>query len=267
MRVLHGPVLALLVLATTVSAIDITTPGQTIHRGDPGVLQADITCGPLEAGIELENGAQLFLNGHKLDGCDVVGNGPTPTAPTRIAVAGPGSIHHAGISLRQGKLKVRDLHIEDAPYFGILGSGDANDGPSQVTATNVEVTGCGATGIQATKVSARDVTSSDNGGALPYAAGIVGWAGVKASGLTATGNQGDGVYVSWGPLRLRDATLTGNRDFGAIGDPSIKIVRSTLTGNGQADVASQLMPNLRSTTCGTSLNAQTLMPWGICAND
>lgn len=266
MRVLNGTVFGVLVLATTASAFDITTPGQTIHKGDPGVVQADLTCGPLEAGIFMESGAQLFLNGHVLDGCHVVLAG-LGNDLTRATVSGPGTIRHAGISMRAGKLKVRDVAIEDAPNDGIIGSGDADDGPSQVTAIGVTVTGCGSNGIRATKIIARDVTSSGNGVSGPLGQGLLGWAGVKAKGVTVSGNATDGIYTSWGPIRLRDATITDNGGIGVIGDPSIKIVHSTVTGNAQADVASQLMPNLRATTCGTSLNSQTLLPWGICAND
>jgi hypothetical protein len=265
--------LAVLALATSAPALDITTPDQTVLRGDPGVLGADLVCSPPRVGIHLENGAALHLNGHVLDGCTVAAASPSQTAPQRITVYGPGTIRNAGISLRAGRLRVRDVVIENAPTWAIIGSGDSADGPSSVAAVDVTVTGSGFAGIQATKVIARGVTSTGNGTVGPPGQGIIAWAGLKGRNVTVTDNAAEGIFVSWGPLRVRGAVVTGNAGSGVVGDPSIKISHSTVTGNNTggdpfaADVVSQVLPKLKNSTCGTSLDAQLQQPWGICTDD
>ena len=64
-------------------------------------------------------------------------------------------IRHAGIQIRHGSLSVRDVDIEDSPTFGIIGSPDANDGPSKLRLRDVTVTRSGLDGIRGTQVNAR----------------------------------------------------------------------------------------------------------------
>ena len=48
------------------------------------------------------------------------------------------------------------------------------------------------------------------------------------------------------------------------------VIRSTVTGNdtqGGVDLASQRPPRVRDSTCGSSLDSQAMVPWGVCAND
>ena len=84
-KLLRWPV-ALLLLATTALAIDITTTGQTVPRGQMGILQADLRC-PSAVGVFLDNRATLAMNGHVLDGCFVAEAG---LSPVNIRVEGPG---------------------------------------------------------------------------------------------------------------------------------------------------------------------------------
>ena len=171
-KLLRWPV-ALLLLATTALAIDITTPGQTVPRGDTvGTLQADLSCTPSAIGVFLDNGATLAMNGHVLDGCYVA----------RPAVRGPdeGAWLRADPPCRdpdpdQGTLIVRDVDIQDAQYFGIIGSPDANDGPSNLRLRDVTVTGPVWTASGAPRsmraTSPRAATAStDPGGASSSAA-------------------------------------------------------------------------------------------------
>ena len=261
--------LALVLLAVPALAIDITVPGQTVPKGNTGVLQADLVCSSSVAGVFLESGATLEMNGHVLDGCFVGGAG---LSPVRIRVLGPGVIRNAGIAIRSGTLRVRDVDIQDSPSVGILGSGDSQDGPSSVSLLDVTVTGSRLDGIRATKVNARDVTSSGNGvGDLGW--GIIGWGGVKGRNLIVSDNSAEGVFSNV-RVTLRDAQVTGNALGGVIGfgisRSALTIVRSTVTGNdaqGGADLLSQRKPRVRDSTCGSSLDAQALVPWGVCAND
>lgn len=261
---------ALVLLAVPALAIDITVPGQTVPKGDTGVLQADLVCSSSVAGVFLESGATLEMNGHVLDGCSVGGAG---LSPVRIRVLGPGVIRNAGIYVRSGTLRVRDVDIQDAPSVGILGSGDSQDGPSSLSLQNVTVTGSRFDGIRATKVVARDVTSSGNG-VGDFGWGIIGSGGVKGRNLIVSDNGAEGVSASSGKVTLRDSQVTGNASCGVIGlgisRGALTIIRSTVTGNGAqgcADVVSQIKPRVRNSTCGTSLDAQALAPWGVCAND
>jgi hypothetical protein len=137
----------------------------------------------------------------------------------------------------------------------------------------VSVTGSGLDGIRATKVIARDVTSSGNGVAgLGW--GIFGGGGVKGKNLVVSGNSGEGIDAWAGSIKLRDSQVTGNALGGVYGlgihRGALTIVRSTVTGNdlqGGFDLASQREPRVRASTCGSSLNAQTMMPRGVCGND
>jgi hypothetical protein len=260
-----------LTLAGRALAVDITTPGQVVVGGDVGILQNDLVCSPPSVGVFLNDGSQLLLNGHALDGCAVVASSPSQTDPQRISVRGPGEIRNAGygVSLRAGVLRIRDVTITNCTH-GIIGSGDANDGPSTVRATNVTVTGSEFMGIRATKVKARNVTASDNGllGTFP-GGGIVGWALVSGKDVTANNNGGEGVFTN-GRLKLKDSTANGNVYSGALG-LRVAISGSTLTGNATtepgADIVSSYTPVVKTTTCGTSLNTNGLSTWGVCAND
>ena len=267
-KMLRWPVV-LMLLAAPALAIDITAPGQTVPRGQVGVLQADLSCAPSALGVFLDDGATLEMNGHALDGCFVGGAG---LSRVDIAVHGPGLIRHAGIAIRQGTLRARDVAIQDSPSFGIIGSGSSEDGPSTLRLQHVTVTVSGLDGIVATKVVARDVTSSGNGvAALGW--GVIGWGGVKGRNLIVSGNNAEGVFSNV-RVTLRDAQVTGNARGGVISvgisRSALTIMRSTVTGNDAqdgADLASQRKPRVRDSTCGSSLDVQAQVPWGVCAND
>jgi hypothetical protein len=271
-QMLRWPV-ALVLLAAPALAIDVTAPGQTVPKGQVGVVQSDLACSSA-GGVFLESGATLEMNGHVLDGCFVVGAG---LSPVRIVVRGPGTIRNAGMVIREGSLRADDVVIEDSPSWGIIGSGDSQDGPSTLRLRNVTVTGSGFDGIRATKVVARVVTSSGNGVAPGFPGvggwGIIGWGGVTGRNLVVRDNQGEGVF-STGKVKLQDSQVTGNLWGGVVGvgisSRALTLVRSTVTGNGalgEADLVSQRLPRLRDSTCGTSLDAQAQVPWGVCAND
>jgi hypothetical protein len=257
--------LAALTLATRAMAIDIAAPGATVLRGDVGVLVADLVCAS-SVGVYLDDGATLDLNGHTMDGCTVASASGSATLPQRISVRGPGEIRNAvsGIVIRAGVIRVQDVVIRDCQW-GILGSGDFDDGPSLIRATRVTVTGSTFAGIQATKVKVRTVTSSDNPGG-----GIVGWASLAARDVIANDNGQGGLFTN-GRLKVRDSVVTGNVDSGVYGF-RVSVSGATITGNATgpqpaADVVSSYPPVVKATTCGTSLNANGLSSWGVCTDD
>ena len=69
-KLLRWPV-ALVLLATTALAIDITTPGQTVPRGRWESCRPTSAARSSAIGVFLDNGATLAMNGHVLDGCFV----------------------------------------------------------------------------------------------------------------------------------------------------------------------------------------------------
>lgn len=246
-----------LIFASPALAVDITGPGQVVPKRRTGVVQADIVCAPGE-GIALENGATLKLEGHTLDGCSINGVGGA-TEKIRISVRGPGEIHGAGISIAAGTLRVRDVAIQNPPTHGLYGANGVNGGPSKIDASGVTLTGSGGTGIEATRVVVKNTTID---GFTDH--GIIGWSKVDGKGLTVSG-CGEGVFSAEN-VHLRGSQVTGSSGFGVIANLSIKLAASTVTGNG-TDLASQIKPKLDHSTCGTSLDMQTLAPWGVCTGD
>lgn len=253
-----------LLLASSAQAIDITSPGQTVPKNGEGVLQADLVCPPpagdeaIPVGVALEDGARLDLNGHTLDGCSIQGTG-FATEPLKIGVRGPGEVHNAGIDIGAGTLRVRDVVIVDPPNWGILGLNGLNGGPSTLKLKDVTITGATGVGVEATRVIAKDLSVSGSG-----SHGIVGWESVNATRAVVTGST-EGIF-SAESIRLRDSEVTGNTSFGVIANLTISIARSNVTGNG-TDLASQIVPRVKASTCDTSLNMQTMLPWGVCAGD
>lgn len=265
-------VLATLILATRVEALDISAPGATVIGGDLGVLVADLVCPTPSVGVYLDDGATLDMNGHTMDGCSIGAASGSATVPQRITVRGPGEIRNAGagVSIRAGVIRISDVVIRDCT-FGLSGSGDFDDGPSLIRASNVTVTGSDFMGIVATKVKVRTVTSSNNGrtGVFP-GGGIVGWASLSARDVIANDNGGGGLFSN-GKLKARDSVVMGNVDIGVYGF-RVALSGSTVTGNATgaqpgADVVSSYPPVVKMTTCGTSLNANGLSTWGVCTDD
>jgi hypothetical protein len=257
------PAIAVFLLGTHALAVDVTTPGQTVAPGQVGVLPADLVCAPPGA-IYLDNNARLELNGHVLDGCTVTATG-LESDTRKITVRGPGEIRNAGVRINNGALRISDVDIVDAPGDGIRGGDE-----SKVRADNVSITGSRDSGIWADKVDARDVTSSDNGVGGGLGIGIRGHGGVSARNVVVSGNL-EGISSSAGKTTVRYSEVTGNDASGVVGF-KLSIVGSTVTGNNTlayefaADVVSTYAPKVRTTTCGTSMNASG-QPWGVCAGD
>jgi hypothetical protein len=262
-QILYGVSLAFLFVGTAM-AMDITSPGVTVPKGQDGVLQADLSCSPTTPGILLENGAKLDMNGHTLDGCGISRGG---VSPARIKVYGPGTIKNAGVELRGGKLIISDVTIQDAPYWSIYGDRDVFNPPSFVKAKRVTITGNAANShIRATKVSAQDV-SVDGGASVGIEAGSF-----SGRRVQVTNNGANGIESPGGALRASDLTVTGNA-CGGVAGLKVTVKNGTITGNLSgapdcADVYSGYPPRLVRVTCDKSsdLNLPST-PWGVCALD
>jgi hypothetical protein len=80
------------------------------------------------------------------------------------------------------------------------------------------------------------------------------------------GGVAKGAILTTAPLDLTDVTATGNDTFG-VRARRVMLTDGTVTGNSQADVASDRPPQLVNLTCGTSLQPDTSGSWGVCTDD
>ena len=104
-------------------AIDVTMCGTVVPEGDVGVLQVDLDCGVLPAGVTLRRSARLRLNGHTLRGGaravlaefargSAWVDGPGTVTRAEIGIAGAGSVRSGrGIELHLTDVAVRDNGI------------------------------------------------------------------------------------------------------------------------------------------------------------
>lgn len=268
-----------LLLSTSVShAFDVSTCGLVVPAGEVGHLVGDLSCpGTVEAGVTLEKGASLSLDGHSLLGD---GGGRFGVACVgRCTVTGPGEVGFFDsclIAFTNGKLTVRDLDVHHCTrginaYKVLAIDVDAHHHAEWAFIVGYDMKGRGVTaddnglhGVYGRKVVLEDsamrrngshavsvdisfrgtnVTFEDNVGA-----GVIGDK-IKASGLNATGNGAGGVLASPSSLALRDSTLVGNAGF---------------------DVGSERPPRLKDTTCDKSFKAPGAVggpSWGVCAQD
>jgi hypothetical protein len=260
---------ALVLSASTAGAVDVSTCGQVIQRGEVGVLIADLACS--ETGVELESGATLQLDGHTLA---VSSGAGIECEAGRCAVEGPGVIDgqstgDAGIYLYgKVRLSLRDVVIRDLDN-GVLGLSR-----NRVDFENVLIDGIGIMGIDlgdrsrlkgsgltvqntvgplgravhATKCMGENWTITDNQAIFALRQSGLACGSARLSGLVATNNAGIGVWLG-ASGRFFDSTITGN-DAAADG----------------IDLMSDGRPRLFGGTCGRSSNHDGT-PWGVCTGD
>jgi hypothetical protein len=258
-----------MLLASNAWAIDVSSCGQAIPRGEVGVLIADLTCG--ETAVELEGGATLQLDGHTLT---VSAGAGVECEERRCAVEGPGVIDgqatgDAGIYLYERvRLSLRNVIIRDFAY-GLLGllrdrvdfenvliDGSIIGGidlgnfsllkGSGLTVQNT--LGPVGRAVRATKCIGENWTIADNPAIWTLRQSGLACGRARLSGLVATNNAGLGVWLG-GSGRFIDSTITGN-DAAADGIDLLSIGRPRVIGG----------------TCGRSAN-QDGVPWGVCAGD
>ena len=136
-------------LAASAGAVDVTACGQTVARGEVGVLLNDLDCStpaPGPAAVTLQNRTTLQMNGHRVTppAPETYGFGIECSERGRCLIPGPGELtgELIGVLAQQSKLTISDVVSHDidygifaAPLGGLPGPSAGND----VDATNVTV--------------------------------------------------------------------------------------------------------------------------------
>jgi len=274
-------------LSAPAGAVDVTACGQTVGRGEIGVLLNDLDCStpsPGPAAVTLQNRATLQMNGHRVTftppAPETYGIGIECAERGRCLIQGPGELtgELVGVVARESKVTISDVVFHDiisgiraAPLSGESGPPAGND----VDATNVTVvdaeagirgrslrangvsvtriTGLAAGISLARKIRGTDVTASQNAGG-----GVFCGSGFDLDGFVATQNSGDGGLYTLHGGRLRNATVTGN----------------TVTISSDVrpiDIFAGRRPVVENVTCDHSLwrspNGIEHGPFGFCAGD
>lgn len=243
--------------------VPVTTCGQQVQGA--GQLTADLDCtGSGDEAVKL-NGT-LLLNGFTLTGdagFDVV-----RCLVGACRVIGPGTVTGGADGVRSD----RGARVEGAAVVtGNSGDGVRTDKTAKIT--NASVTANGGDGVRSKTTAVLNgavVTGNAGTGVRTDAT-----ANVKAS--TIDGNGDAGIDSEKTAKASASSTVNGN-GFDGIRGLRVQLLDSTATGNGVdpacdviddcADLAAPLLPKVRGTsTCGTSRNTESGLPWGVCAND
>jgi hypothetical protein len=278
---LVGVILTAPLFPGSAQAFDVDTCGQTVPRGEIGVLQTDLTCpqGALSIAVTLDRRATLDLNGHTLTGGDV----SVACSGARCKVVGPGEIVGSTAYGIWGQLGIRHIDVEnvvlrDHEFQAIfLNSFHGSLKLTGVTLRDIDLTragiGLALPAAQASRVKFTDVTAINvhptvfgartkgtNLIADGCTSAIVGKA--KVTGLVATNSLREAVRTPSGKLRLRDSMLFDN---------------DLNSGNG-IDIVSLKRPALRDSTCfrseqcikataGIDCLPQPGTSWRVCTDD
>jgi hypothetical protein len=286
---MHRACAAVFIVALTVgsaAAVDVTQCGQYVAPGETGVLQGDLVCGTaapglcadcttptclarvnmpctdgadcvalgagaqcVGVGVRLGNRALLDLNGFSIAGA--LGDQPAATVfcDGRCELLGPGEVRGGaqwgvfGRRVRASSLTVRDGPVGITARYvkldGVIVTGNVGGVDTfRLTADDCSFTSnTNAFGARGKSIRGTNVVASDNLYGLEAQV-------IRVVGITANGNMLDGVH--------------GTR---------VVLDGGTVTGNGQADIASVVRPRLTGITCGSSANLSAGGTWGVCSGD
>lgn len=258
--------LALVLLAATVAAaLDLTTCGAVVARGQTGVLRNDLLCAGEFAGVSLESGATLDLNGYAIRGPAV--KGVYCSGRCRVVSRVPGGEITGTITgifnWTTLPLTVRDVTVRDldpaTPDFGI-------EAPAaKVDLQRVTVRRAGNIGIIARRAFLREVDASEQ-----LDIGVYGIDLVRAWHLVTDDNGTWGV-VTAGRLAAADLLARGN-GMGGIRIVRGRVLGGTITGNHPPlglDVWAFERPRLVGVVCARSqlIEAPIGTDLDVCADD
>lgn len=273
--------------ATTASALDITACGQTVPRGDIGVLKLDLVCTDdvTPIAVNLEPNAGLDLNGYTISGG---GAGVGCFGPARsCTVRGPGVISGAtmnGIAANNavGRVVVEDVTIRDNQYSAVFVPGGRAISLKNVVIERNNLGFDGSPEQRANlgavqwvrRLDVENVIAIDNV-ALAFATN-----NVYGENVTLLGNYGG---FRGRNIRLKNATITDNLGIGMRSTRGrVRLVDSTLEGNDMestgVDMLTARKPSLANTSCGRSQLCRKSITspmgcnpefatWQVCAND
>jgi len=273
--------------ATTTSALDITACGQTVPRGDIGVLQVDLVCTDdvTPIAVNLEPNAGLDLNGHTISGG---GAGVGCFGPARsCTIRGPGVISGAtmnGIAANNavGRVIVEDVTISDNQYSAVFVPGGRAISLKNVVIERNNLGFDGSPEQRAhlgavqwvRRLDVENVIAIDNV-ALAFAT-----RNVYGENVTLIGNYGGFRGMN---VRLKNATIADNLGIGMRSTRGrVRFIDSTLANNDTEstgiDMLTARKPSLDNTNCNRSqlCGKSTLSPmgcnpefatWQVCSND
>src|SRR3990172_12267639 len=165
MHKVSGLLVLLLLIATAspIRALDITTCGVTVPRGEIGVLQADLVCAGGHA-VELRSGATLDLNTHTLTHG---GSGPVVWCSERSCTVRSSAASRGRVvgtydgSCLWGTEVVRRVVLENVGISHCQGG--VNFRKARVYATDVEVVDCSYFAMLGRSLDLLNVTAQDTG--------------------------------------------------------------------------------------------------------
>jgi hypothetical protein len=243
--------------------VAITTCGQTVNRGETGVLMNDLACGqqwglcracatcfpPIDPPIPCSNPADCpdpAVNDCYVDNVTSVG----------VNVAPGGKLYLNGHSISG----------VSGGVWGLLPDGTAPPGTLRVKGPGT-ISGT-ALGIYCSVGRITGVALHDN------------WTGVRGAKLVLkdvdASRNSTGVNVI-SSVRATSLIADDNRYVGVFSYEGARLSRSHATGNAAADLASEYAPNVVATVCGHSaglilieskgIYGATGPPWGVCSGD
>jgi hypothetical protein len=183
---------------------------------------------------------------------------------------GGAAVWSVGVYLVPGARLYLNGHTIRRAQVGILGG--RPDGTAGTA--RVRIVGPGA--VASTREAARFYNGSlDHGVALSDSLYGVAASKVRLEDVDASGNS---VGVSaFDSLRATRLVADDNRVVGILSYASARIVDSHATGNAEVDIASELPPRVRTTTCDHSAALEETgtpglyepdgPPWGVCSGD
>jgi hypothetical protein len=263
-------VAALVFVPFGADAVDVTTCGQIVPRGQVGVLTGDLNC-TTRFGVQLEERATLDLAGHTLS---VTDDGQLPLNIAVFCASGPDLIHGScrvlssaatpGVVAGDGavysgilgkRVRVENVDVDGFATYGIIGS-------HKTQLSGVSVSGVGDVGVVSTKkIKASEVTVQGNGQGIFAPV-------VRLENVSVNANDSFGISG----LRVigKEIEVTGNTP-GILARRALRLRLSNVTGN-TIDLLSSRRPSLRDTTCDVSRKiaddgSVSTESWGVCAGD
>jgi len=203
-------------------------------------------------------GAPDPVNNLGTDACVTLQNGrATITSPTGVI-----DIHNCTFGIVGYILEYANNHAR-ATVDHVIVHDNTLEGITvrKLTASNVTSYGNFGIGIHAGKtLVVNDCVAHDNHGT-----GFYGNRVVRGANVTAFGNRAG--VDSQGRVTLTNLTSTDNFYTWGVYAKRLTLIDSHLSGNFNADIASDSFPRLYNTVCDTSYHFGVGGSWGVCAND
>ena len=254
-----------------VAEVDISTCGQRVSG--KARLTSNLDCSLHQASAVTVVRGRLNMNGYSIVANSIdLGVGDYTSAIEclgKCVIVGPGSVtnggSHGALHFRAGG-KLRGIIISDCPGIGVL----VERGRLVLDGVRVErVVEAGVLAAQARKIVVKNSVIADNGrGVLSSFAPLGFRAKVVIKNTQVSGNEGDGVSarkvtVAGGSVTSGNGALPAAPGC-AQTDFAFEPGQSPLC----ADVVSVLPPRLSARArCGTSLNMDRSLAWGVCDLD